>query len=353
MDKFKLNFYNIDACGYYSKSKLKFGNLSEILLDFQSWVKNKTLNETCTFSPDDAKGEILPVYCFDIAVSSNQEDIVLTTWNETETIESGMASVNGLDPVGNPNVETTVVPSGHIPGFPTYFWFSIPYNSFVTIRLDKNRLNGHQGLKLLLEGFLCKFSKYTVIDCTEDSQSETNSNIINTIVLGYRENEEKTLCTKISPRFWTSVKRIDGELDLIRNNRSKISKLLRKDCLNMMEKDDKNIIQKIWDNLGGQANVDMEVKIKYEVSIEDLKQEELEKIIDKWNDDKEEWSNVGFKIDGIPEPKWLSHSIVKTDIEITVDKTEKGILKAESLLNQIIRHKNYLISLMERQQVDS
>ncbi|WP_019390080.1 hypothetical protein [Kingella kingae] len=48
------------------------------------------------------------------------------------------------------------------------------------------------------------------------------------------------------------------------------------------------------------------------------------------------------------EPKWLSHSIVKTDIEINVDKTDKGIVKAESLLDQIVHHKKYLISLIER-----
>ena len=81
MDKFKFNSYTIDACGYYSRGKLKFGSLLETLLDFQSWVKNKNLNETCTFSPDNEKGEILPVYCFDITVSNNHDDIILITWN--------------------------------------------------------------------------------------------------------------------------------------------------------------------------------------------------------------------------------------------------------------------------------
>ena len=347
MDKFKFNSYTIDACGYYSRGKLKFGSLLETLLDFQSWVKNKNLNETCTFSPDNEKGEILPVYCFDIAVSNNHDDIILITWNETETIESGMASVNGLDPVGNPNVETTKVPTGHIPGYPTYFWFSIPYNSLVTIRLDKNRLNGHQGLRLLLEGFLSKFSKHVVIEHSEDNE-HNNDNIINEVVLGYQENQEKELCTKVSPRFWTSVKKIDGELDLIRHNRSKISKLLRKDCLHTMEKTDNNLLQRLFENMGGRPLINSETKIQYEISIVDLKEQELNNIIEKWNNDPEEWSNVGFKIDGIPEPKWLSHSIVKKDIEINVEKTEKGILKAESLLSKIIHYKEHLISLIER-----
>ena len=38
----------------------------------------------------------------------------------------------------------------------------------------------------------------------------------------------------------------------------------------------------------------------------------------------------------------------KKDIEINVEKTEKGILKAESLLSQIIHYKEHLISLIER-----
>lgn len=347
MDKFKFNSYNIDACGYYTRGKRKFGNLLETLLDFQNWVKNKNLNETCTFSPDNEKGEILPVYCFDIAVSNNHEDIILITWNETETIESGMASVNGLDPVGSPNVETTKVPTGHIPGYPTYFWFSIPNDSLVTIRLDKSRLNGHQGLRLLLEGFLSKFSKHAVIEFSEDNE-HNNDDIISEVVLGYQENEEKELCTKVSPRFWTSVKKIDGELDLIRHNRSKISKLLRKDCLHTMDRDDRGFLHKLFENIGGNPLVNNETRIKYEVSIENLKEQELNNIIEKWIKDSEEWSNVGFKIDGIPEPKWLSHSIVKKDIEINVDKTEKGILKAKSLLEQVILYKEHLTSLIER-----
>ncbi|CRZ19224.1 hypothetical protein QG071_08980 [Kingella kingae] len=348
MEKFKFNFYNINACGYYSRNRLEFGCLQTILLDFKNWVKNKSLNETCTFSSDLERGEILPVYCFDIAFSNDKNDIVLITWNETETIGSGMASVNGLDPVGNPKVETTTVPTGHIPGYPTYFWFSIPHNSLVTIRLDKSRLNGHQGLKLLLGGFLSKFSKYTVIDSSEDNKS-TNRDLVNVSILGYQENEEKELRTDISPRFWTSMKKIDGEIDLIKSNCNKISKIFRKDSLHTMEKKDKEFLQKLFENIGGKASTNIhETKIKYEISIESLNEEELNNIIEKWNEDPEEWSNVGFKIDGMAEPKWLSHSIVKTDIEINVDKTDKGIVKAESLLDQIVHHKKYLISLIER-----
>lgn len=349
MDKLKINFYNIDACGYYVKQKLKFGNLLEILLDFKDWVNNKNLNETCTFSTNDDNGDILPVYCFDIVFSNDKRDAILTTWNETETIRSGMASVNGLDPIGNPKVETTSVPAGHIPGYPTYFWFSISHGTLATIRLDNSRLNGHKGLKLLFNSFLSKFSKYVVVDSAIDESPKDES--INAKVLGYQENEEKGICSKVSPVFRTSVKRIEGELEFIRRNCNKITKILRKDCLHTMESDDIGFLLKLLSNMGLKRKtiVSNETRIKYELPINNLEEQELNDIIKNWSEDKEKWSDVGFKIDGEPEPKWLSHSIVKEEIEINADKTEKGILKAESLLNEIIDHKEKLIPLIERQ----
>lgn len=290
----------------------------------------------------------MPVYCFDIVFSNNKEDAILITWNETETIGPGMASVNGLDPIGNPKVETTAVPVGHIPGYPTYFWFSIPYQTLATIRLDNARLNGHKGLKLLLTGFLSKFSKHAVIDSSVDDLSKDN--LISAEVLGYRESKEKGICDKVSPIFRTSVKRIDGELEFIRCNRNKISKILRKDCLHTMEADDRGLLLKLFNNMGMKRKIitNNEIRIKYELPIDNLEEQELNNIINNWQNDKEGWSDVGFKINGILEPKWLSHSIVKTEIEINADKTEKGILKAESLLNQIVDYKKILIPLIER-----
>lgn len=342
MESVKLNFYNINSCGYYNSGNFRFGKLGDILSDFHTWTKGgsyKNLAETCTFSINDARGECLPVYCFDIAMSADGDDILLITWNETETLEAGMASVKGNDPVGNPNVETTEIPEGHIPGFPTYFWFSVSNNSFATIRADKSRLNGHVGLKMLLEGFLSKFSRYVVMD--EDNEE----------VLGYRENHNDPFLPTNAPRFWTSVKKIDGELDLIRGNVSKITKILRKDCLHGMEEEDHGLLLKLFQNLGmtsTSTSAPIETKIKYEISISNLQDNQLEDIISSWDEDSTEWANVGFKIDGIKEEKWLSHSLVKINIDIPVVKTEKGIFSAKSLLNQILANKSNLLPLMER-----
>lgn len=142
-----ITFYDIVKCGYHYRGQdiPAFGGLLDTLAQLRDWAfrDDRPLAETCTYEIEDTDS-VLRTFCFDFAESENN-DVLLVTWNETETLDGSMASVNGTDPAGQAHVSTNEVPPGHIAGYPTYFWFVPEYNVFAAIRFG-NRANGHTGL---------------------------------------------------------------------------------------------------------------------------------------------------------------------------------------------------------------
>ena len=52
MEKVTLKFYKIDRCGYYKykDDNPYLTNISDVLMDLQDWLKDKTLQDTLTTS---------------------------------------------------------------------------------------------------------------------------------------------------------------------------------------------------------------------------------------------------------------------------------------------------------------
>lgn len=340
LEEAKINFYRVHKCGYYHRAKddPEFGRLAPMLAELKAWAFDgkKPLAETCTYELDD-EGENLHTYCFDLEVLGNG-DAILTTWNETETLDGGMASVNGSDPAGNATVNTTAVLPGHIPGYPTYFWLIPSQNAFATLRFDQ-RANGHAGLRHLLSEFLAKFTAHVVYGKPNDDGEE--------IIIGYRDKAKDNV-QKLIPSFKSYPEKHPGQLDFLRKNRTKITKIIRKNVLSPQNQDDRTFWQKVCKNLGITNSPELagDLKIKAEFPFTPDKHE-LQEIIDEWESETgSKWNDVGFEMSGEDEIKWLSHALVKTKLDLDVTRDAKGVISVESIGKAVTAHRVGLLGLL-------
>lgn len=337
----RIDFYSVRRCGYYKRgeSTPQFGGLDEVLLELRDWAFDgrKPLSETCTY--EIAEGDsFLHTYCFDSKVAKNK-DVFLVTWNETETLEGAMATVNGTDLAGQAKVRSTSVLPGHIPGYPTYFWFIPSSNAFATLRFSKQRANGHSALKRLISEFLAKCGSHAVY-AKPNAESEIE-------IIGYRKGP-KDKVIDVHPHFESKQKRFPGKLEYLRKNRSKVLKVIRKSTLTSESPDDRSLWQKLLGNMGvvTEAGLKGELKVKSELPFIPSEQQ-MEEMIAQWDEDSgSKWIDVGFKLRGEKDIKWLSHTAVKTIVSLDVVRDASGVISTSSIESAISGHRARLLKLL-------
>lgn len=330
----KLLFYSVDKCGYYrfGNEEREFGGLEDLLDDLSAWVHDgKSLGETCTYEVEE--GDVLRTFCFDM-VTNRQGDYLLTTWNETPSLQGQVASVSSGRPVGAANVHLTGIPRNAIPGYATYFWFIPQHNLFATIRFQ-HALNGHRNLNHYLKEYLAKWSSHVVVSNDQDADHS---------ILGYRHDQNSEVLN-LRPAYMSSVLRHPGSTKLIVKNRAAIRRVIRKNLLLPHVIGDRNLVRTLLIGLGIQdpPPTQEEVKVKYEFEHTPTAAE-LETIIAAWENEHEtRWDDVGFQFQGDSTIHWLSHTFTKHETELDVVRENAEIVNAASLLKELSKHRHSLL----------
>lgn len=343
MEKIKLKFYTIERCGYYryGSDTSYLTDISDTLDDLKSWISNKTLSETKTTNILTAATEKLPVYCVGVEKSVNNT-YLLVTWNEIASTNGNVASINKDEPVAtaSSHVEQTRLPDGNIPGFATYFWFIPDENILATIKFGHIE-NGHIGMNCLIKGFLTRYSKYTVgriipIEEREDESAQEYE------ILGY--GNTTAYDNQLHPYFNSKLKRLAGKIDYIKNQRTNISKMIRKTTLSTTVTNELTLFEELMYKIGMSSApaLNEEVELKYEIKTQPSSQE-LEDIISSWQNDHEQvWDDVGFMISGQPNPLWLSSEVPSKEIEINTVRNNDEFVNFAELLRELDRNKTLL-----------
>lgn len=281
------------------------------------------IGQTCTYALSDAS-DMLRTFCLDHSVSGNEE-LLLATWNETETLNGSFASLNPAARPGNPDLDVKRVPSGNIPGYPSYFWFLPMQSLLATIRIS-GRLTGKRGLHKLLSEYLAKLSPN--VACSEDGE-----------ISGYvRSHGDQP--RMLYPSIYWHPRRKPAEIEFIRSNFREIRRMVRKNDLEVSSADDAELIEKLLRNFGIRLNLlpregTREVlRFKAEIDFSPT-EEELDQVIAEWErglDSGSKWDNIGFELKGSPSTHWLSHSLVNISVSIDIARDSNGLASAESVM---------------------
>lgn len=329
-----ISFFRVHQCGYYANGSPQpvIANFLEVLRDMSQWTIENELRtrQTATFSRDPQNG-ILPVYLMEIHADSGWSQAVLVTWNETETMEGAFASLDGDSPVGSASVDQMQVPAGGIPGYPTYFWLLPRDNLFATIRLDPTRMNGHEGLKRYVRGFMSTHASYAVFDDAHKT------------VLGYRAPGE-ALRRDVHPRFRTASVRRPAPLEMIRNRRDSISRLHRKKVIQIADPVDRSLFNAFLRSIGiGQIAARTD-DIHFWSSMEFTPTaEQLEEIFHQsGREDAAMWGDIGIEFQGEPKVHWLSKTLASVRTSLDIPRQSSGLFSARDLLDALSPRRAWL-----------
>lgn len=340
----KINFYRINKCGFYPRGEetpLFGNNIGQILQSLSAWVGQEgfCLEDTSTYQVED-EDQILRTFCCDMRRDDDHGDYLLTTWNETPTLDGQVPSVSPNSSVGNTTVHLNQLPEGDIPGYATYFWFLPDENIFATVRFFRT-LNGHPNLLRYMDGYLRHFSPYVL---REEDPDEDGSYTI----AGYINPETNDIHDLLYPAFHSSPIRNPGEIDLIKENRTRITKMHRKAELKVNVQNDTDFYQRLlrFAGLGEPRAQTQGARIDYALPFTPST-DELNSIIDNWGETPGEgWNDVGFKIQG-DDIYWLSRSLAKVSKTIDVERDNEEIFNSESLLNALTEHRVELLTNIE------
>ncbi|NJM64988.1 MAG: hypothetical protein HC851_04615 [Acaryochloris sp. RU_4_1] len=348
MENCKITFYNIDRFGYYRRGhdNPEFGDLAEILDDLREWAfqPDMKLGQTCTYEVSDKSERVsYRTFCFDLVRDASSNTYLLTTWNESPSSQGKVASVRGLDPVGNPEVNLTKIPEDYIPGYATYFWFVPNKDTFATLQFQHN-FNGRQSLEVYLRSYLATFSKHVA------SQTIIDSDSIN--ILGYQKTSSHEVCQDLYPQFNSKPYQRVGQYDYIRNNSQEIRQVIRKDTLRHSVQQNRELWQRLIQTIGisdhSPPNEEFEHRFKFTVNHTPSAQE-LDEIIRFWNEKEHDskWDDIGFKLRGEEKIHWLSYSLARNDFPLNVRRVNDEIVDARSLLKQLLEHQEKIFSLLD------
>lgn len=340
IEKVKIQFYRISRCGYYryGEENPEFGNINDILQQLKNWVsvEGKTLSETSTYETQDAE-DLYKTYCFDIKKNNQTGDYVLVTWNETPTNEGRVVTVNGEQTVGDAEVNFTDLPEGSIPGYATYFWFIPERNVFASIRFHHSLLIGKSNLEKYLREYSAKFTSYVI---TEENEGGAE-------ISGYAQDDEEP--RHLYPDFKSYLYKKPGQIEALRNATDLISKIIRKNKLSPQTVVHRSLWQKLLEGVGldnQESDLIEDVKVKYEIPYSPSA-EEFDAMVEEWEAEHEtKWDDIGFKLTGDAQIRWLSHSIAKSEYELDVERDNDEIVDSQSLLNALSQMRNVILSLV-------
>lgn len=345
MSDVRIKFFTVERCGYYKRySKyVAFGSLMELLDDLSKWVDAKPICETSTYEPTDSQDQnLLHTYCYGIR-QQNAGDVLLTTWNETATTDGSVASVELTGIVESADIETSEIPNGYAPGYPAYFWFPRGLDGFATIQIN-NRLNGRSNLDKFLLGFLRNFARWVVYEELGVPDADR--------ILGYSETGSSDDLDSVRPHFRAAPWRNPGNLEIIRNRRMDIRKIIRRDELSFRVSEDLSLWQTLWRKLiGDDDNPQMFGTHKLALEVECTPEAtELESMIRCWEESQraliDSYQDVGFVLRGDQRVHWLSSSLASEVIDLDIRYSDGPLVDSESLLGQLTRHREQILALL-------
>lgn len=337
----KFLFFDVDKCGFYSgrQGAPSFGGLDDMLEDLFEWSQGLSLAETQTFTPA-ADGNLMPVYLLDIQRSV--DGWLVVTWNEVPSTAGAVASVDRNSRVGRADVTANEIPDGGIPGFATYFYFVPSRNVFCSIRFQHAN-SGQPGMRSYMDAFLSMYSKYAV--------TAANGRAID--VKGYRQvgegfNYEENQYEPVIPRFITSLHKVPGHWDFIRENLDDVRKVVRKTTLNLDRAEDLSTWQVAlrWANLGRPEREPDKVRVVLEIA-SSVTQHDFDMMTAEWEArNVREVDDTGFVMKGSSEVHWLSKSSAKAELEIDVERLNFEVVDSISLLRAIEAFRGHLLGLL-------
>lgn len=331
-----ITFYKITECGYFARGdeSVAFGSISELLEDLRDWSAGKKLIETkvSEVEESDTQGN---TYLFDI--KEKDGTWLVTTWNETPSVEGNVVSVQGDSNVGDATIHMNPIAEGSIPGYATYFWLIPSRRMFASIRFHHPQ-TAQKPFSAYLEKFLETHGRHVVVG---EPNEESDYPIV-----GYAEDANDDPA-HYYPRFRTELVRNPGQKQFMLDNIDKITKVIRKEVLDLTHTDRLSFWQKMLRQAGLSAPPVLPIKprISFELPFKPTAAD-INNLFQEWDDGGEnKWDDFGIKLTGDNEIHWVSHTLARKRFDLTIERDNAEIVNSQSLIDALLARKQHILAL--------
>lgn len=236
-----IHVYQLEMCGFYGRGdgSPRFGAVSDWWPEFCEWV-DKQVGLTNTYS--DVKDLPSRVYCVG-AFEDGRGNLGATLWNEAPSYMQGVAYLESAKLVGEAAAKTTRLPPDTIPGWPTYIWFIPDRGLIVSLSPDDfgaAQSSGMRQTRKYFGNYLQHHSGYLHVKRTVTDDGEVKDNR-----LGYSDYGDSTPDPEVEPYFLTTPLRGNGPLDVIRERREDIHKIVKNYSIDTLLPDQRSMFNRM------------------------------------------------------------------------------------------------------------
>jgi len=331
-----ITFYSIFQCGYFSRGGEAplFGSIQETLEDIQQWSSGKKLIETKVAEIDESD-TVGNTYLVDI--QAKRDTWVITTWNETASTDGRVASVQAESNVGDATVHMNDIAEGSIPGYATYFWIIPSRNIFASVRFQ-HPYTAQRPFSAYIKRFMECYSRHVVVG---EATAEVEYPII-----GYANtaNDEPRHC---HPRFKTGLLRNPGQKQFMLDNVERITKVIRKETLDLTQRETLSLWQKMIRQAGLSSPPVTPVKprISYDLPFQPTA-DDIENMFDTWEAAAEsKWDDFGVVIKGHQDVYWVSHTLARKEFDLDVERDNDEVVNSISLIDALLGKRTQILAL--------
>lgn len=337
IEKARISFYNITQCAYFARGDetALFGSVQEVLEDLQAWSNGKKLIETkvSEINESDSSGN---TYLLDI--HTRQDTWLITTWNETASTDGQVASVQAESNVGEAEIHMNGIAEGSIPGYATYFWVIPTRNIFASIRFQ-HPYTAQKPFRAYVNKFMECHGRHVVVGDPEPGSDYP--------ILGYINGTGDTPRHAYA-RFRTELLRNPGQKQFMLDNIHRITKIVRKETLNLSESEHLSLWQKLLRqaNLSAPQALPIEPHISYDVPFRPTI-EDINNLFLSWEENTEsEWDDFGVKISGDQNIHWVSHTFARKEFELNIERDNLEVVNSESLIDAVLNNRNHILAVV-------
>lgn len=335
MEEARIAFYDLKEFGFYKwGGPHLFGDVPGVLNELQTWCDGKTINETKTY--DLGRGsQVLPAYF--LSLRESRGNFLLSLWNETPSTDGAVASISETAPVGTTRVTMNEIEEGSIPGVASYFWFIPRSNVVATVRFQHPGAGVSQ-MRTYLRRFMEQFSSHAV---TEELDGEL-------VTTGFRENARADTVVKALVKCTLAPHRKDAERQFFLDRAAQVRKIEKKGMLHLTTQDDRAVWQRLLHafHLDTPTARPHEVKMSYEVEVNGLTRDEVEAVLQSY-EDEEGQNDYGFKFAGEgQQTHWLGKELARDVVDVDVRRLNPEMVNPDDLVRELDRHRRNLLNLL-------
>jgi hypothetical protein len=166
-------------------------------------------------------------------------------------------------------------------------------------------------------------------------------------ILGYAEIEGHEPHHAYA-RFNTELKRNPGKKQFMLDNVLKITKVIRKETLDLSQTAELTFWQKMLRqaHLADPVNVPIKARISYDIPFKPTV-DDIENLFATWEETAEtHWDDFGVKLSGSQDVHWVSHTLARKEFEFQIERDNEEIVNANSLIDAINAQKIEILQLI-------